>query len=49
MPVYFTQENDDLLDIYEQVKTAINSDKAGSAAEGTVKYLITALSAMFYH
>ena len=34
VPVYFTKETPTLLDIYDDVKVATNSDQAGSAAEG---------------
>ena len=34
VPVYFTKETPTLLDIYNDVKVATNSDQAGSAAEG---------------
>jgi len=34
LPVYFATETPQLLDIYADVKTSMNSDQAGSAAEG---------------
>ncbi|XP_064621002.1 BOS complex subunit ncln-like isoform X2 [Lineus longissimus] len=33
MPVYFTDETDDLMQIYGDIKTSVNSDQAGSATE----------------
>lgn len=34
MPVYFAQEDEETLDIYQQVKAGLYSEQAGSAAEG---------------
>ena len=34
MPVYFTEETEDLLEIYDDIKISGNSDQAGSATEG---------------
>ena len=34
MAVYFTEETDELLQIYESVRTAANTDAAKSAAAG---------------
>ena len=34
LPVYFAAETPQLLDIYREVKTSLNSDQADSAAEG---------------
>jgi hypothetical protein len=34
MPVYFTDETDELMQIYYDIKTSVNSDQAGSATEG---------------
>ena len=33
--VYFAYEDKELAEIYEDIKTAINTDQAGSAFEGT--------------
>jgi len=49
VPVYFTEETRELLQIYRDIKHAVNSDQAGSAAEGmnsisTPKSLATVLS-----
>ena len=34
VPVFFTHETPDLLDIYEDIKSSSNSDAAESATEG---------------
>ena len=34
LPVFFAAETPQLLDIYREVKTSLNSDQADSAAEG---------------
>ena len=34
LPVFFTPQTDDLMLIYDDVKTSVNSDQAASAAEG---------------
>ena len=41
VPVYFAEESPELLEIERQVKSAVNSDQAASAAEGKMLlYLI---------
>ena len=34
VPVYFAEESKELLEIEHQVRSAVNSDQAASAAEG---------------
>ena len=34
MPVYFTPETEPVMEIYDGVSSSVNSDQAGSAAEG---------------
>ena len=34
MPVYFTQESESVSEIYDAVYSSVNSDQAGSAADG---------------
>ena len=46
MPVYFAEESPELLEIERQVKSAVNSDQAASAAEGS-EMLPAALAHMF--
>lgn len=36
VPVFFTHETPDLLDIYEDIKSSSNSDAAESATEGNM-------------
>ena len=36
MPVFFTKETQEILDIYADVRSSVNNDQAGSAAEGNV-------------
>ena len=46
VPVYFAEESPELLEIERQVKSAVNSDQAASAAEGS-EMLPAALAHMF--
>ena len=42
--VYFAYEDRELTEIYDDIKTAVTSDQAGSAFEGMHKYLPVACS-----
>ena len=44
MPVFFTKETQEILDIYADVRSSVNNDQAGSAAEGSVTFLIYLVS-----
>ena len=35
LPVYFAEENEGLIDIYQQIRQLSNSDKSSTATEGT--------------
>ena len=45
--VYFAYEDKELTEIYDDIKTAVTSDQAGSAFEGMYKYLACSLYSVY--
>ena len=46
--VYFAYEDKELTEIYDDIKTAVTSDQAGSAFEGMHKYLACSFYGVFH-